>query len=452
MIARAALLLLLASEALALYTVGEVVMRVFPEPGNELVSAPVFVLVALVAFFAPAALDWFAVEGGKRATVITVLAFLVLYGALRLQYGHDLALWDFGWARDFVLETGKLRDWIAPVITSGFLLLLTWSWAAWRSRSELWLDNAPRALVVPFVVVTIALVVTAGSEQADVVTRGGVVFYGVALAALACSQLSQSGSSIGGFRAGGITTVMLAGTAAFAVLGVLLVGVLLDPLVDILSVPVIAVGKAVAWFVTYAIFVPIAWVLTNLFELIFSLLGVGESEPQEIEMPEPAIPVDGAEPLGEGDSVAARVTRYTLAGGMIFLGVAVVAAIIFVLAILRRRAAEAEPEGPESERAGSLGDDLREAARGLLRRDRRPEPSGEGVVRLYLDVLESARREGTPRGDAQTPHEFAPVLISAFHRDVTDEITAAFEYARYAGRPPDEATLADLRRRWENRD
>ncbi len=452
MIARAALVLLLASEALALYTVGEVVMRVFPEPGNELVSAPVFVLVALVAFFAPAALDWFAVEGGKRATVITVLAFLVLYGALRLQYGHDLALWDFGWARDFVLETGKLRDWIAPVVTSGFLLVLTWSWAAWRSRSELWLDNAPRALVVPFVVVTIALIVTAGSEQAEVVTRGGVVFYGVALAALACAQLSQSGSSIGNLRSGGITTVMLAGTAAFAALGVLLVGVLLDPLVDVLSTPAVAVGRAIGWFVTYVIFLPVAWVLTNLFELIFSLLGVGESEPREIEMPEASVPVDGAESLGEGDSVAARVTRYTLAGGMIFLGVAVVAVLIFILAVLRRRAAEPEREAPESERAGSLGDDLRDAARGLLRRDRRPEPAGEGVVRLYLDVLESARREGKPRSDAQTPHEFAPVLMSAFHRDVTDEITAAFEYARYAGRPPDEATLGDLRRRWENRD
>lgn len=452
MIARAALVLLLASEALAFYTVGEVVMRIFPEPGNELVSAPGFVLVAFVAFFAPAALDWFAVEGGRRATAITVLAFLLLYGALRLQYGHDLALWDFAWARDFVVETGKVREWIAPVITSGSLLLVTWSWAAWRSRSELWLDNAPRALVVPFIVVTIALVVTAGSEQAEVVTRGGVVFYGVALAALACSQLSQSGSSIGGLRGGGITTVMLAGTAAFAALGVLLVGVLLEPLVDALSTPALAVGKAIAWFMTYVIFIPIAWVITNLLEFILGLLGGGDSEPPEIQTPEPLAGAEAAGADGGGESLAARVTRYTLAGGMIFLGVAVVAAIIFILAILRRRAAEAEPEAPESERAGSLGDDLRDAARGLLRRERRREPSGEGAVRLYLDVLESARRQGTPRADAQTPHEFAPVLTSAFHRDVTDEITAAFEYARYAGRPPDEATLADLRRRWESRD
>ena len=452
MTARAALLLLLASEALAFYTVGEVVMRIFPEPGNELVNAPGFVLIAFIAFFAPAALDWFAVEGGRRATAITVLAFLVLYGALRLQYGHDLALWDFGWARDFVVETGKVRDWLAPVMTSGCLLLVTWSWAAWRSRSELWLDNAPRALVIPFIVVTIALVVTAGSEQAEVVTRGGVVFYGVALAALACSQLSQSGSSIGGLRSGGVTTVMLAGTAAFAALGVLLVGVLLDPLVDLLSTPALAVARGVAWFMTYVIFVPIAWVITNVFEFIFSLLGAGDSEPREIEPPGPLLGGEGAASEAEGESLRARVTRYTLAGGVIFLGVAAVAAIIFILAILRRRAADAEPEGPESERAGSLGEDLRDAARGLLRRERRPEPAGEGVVRLYLDVLESARREGKPRPDAQTPHEFAPVLISAFHRDVTDEITAAFEYARYAGRPPDEATIADLRRRWENRD
>ena len=70
-------------------------------------------------------------------------------------------------------------------------------------------------------------------------------------------------------------------------------------------------------------------------------------------------------------------------------------------------------------------------------------------MRLYLEVLESARQAGTPRAASRTPHEFAPALIDAFHRDVTDEITAAFEHARYAGRAPDPAALADLRRRWK---
>ena len=47
-----------------------------------------------------------------------------------------------------------------------------------------------------------------------------------------------------------------------------------------------------------------------------------------------------------------------------------------------------------------------------------------------------------------TAAEFAPELAETFHTPVTDEITAAFQEARYAGRDPDPRTLADLERRW----
>ena len=450
MIGRLAITLLLVAEALAFYTVGEVVMRILPERSNELVSAPGFVAVGLIAFLAPAALGWFAVEGRKRVLTLGVGGLVLLYAVLRLQYAHDLVLWDFGWVADFVVDTGKVKDWVPPVLVSSSLLLVTWVRAAWRARSEVWLGAAPRSLAIPFALVTVALLVTAASEQAEVVTRGGVVFYGVALAALACSQLSQSGGTIGGLRSGGVTMVMLVGTGAFAVIGVLLVGVLLDPLIDVLSTPVSVVGKALIWFLTWAVFFPIGWVLTHFFEFIFGLLGSGGSEQQQIQLPAPPPGAEGAEgPEDEGDSLAGRIARYSLAGGALFLGLAVVAGAIFILAILRRRAREDGEEFAESERTGSLGDDLRGAARNLFRRERRRELSGEGAVRLYLEVLESARRAGNPRDDAQTPQEFAPVLLNALHRDVTDEITAAFEYARYGGRPPDEATLTELRSRWE---
>ena len=453
MIARVAIALLLAAQALTVYTLGEVVMRIFPEQSNELVNAPAFVAYSYLAFLTPAALDWFAVEGARRGLAIGFVGVLVLYAILRLQYAHDLALWDFSWASDFVLSTGSVRDWVAPVLTSTFLLTVTWVWAAWRASSGVWLDHAPRAMVIPFALVTLALLVTVGSEQGDIVTRAGVVFYGVALAALACSQLSQSGSSIGGLRSGGVTTAMLIGTGIFAVLGVLLVGVLLEPIVDFFSTPVIIVGKAIGWFLTWVIFYPIAWVLTLFFEWFFSLLGGGDSEPRQIEIPDFGSEEGGGDGVEEeGESLASRVTRFTLAGGAIFLGIAFVVGILFVIAFLRRRSGEAGREAPESERVGNFGEDLRDAARNLFRRERRHDPAGEGAVRLYLDVLESASKAGKPRTGSQTAHEFAPVLLDAFHRDVTDEITMAFEYARYAGRPPDESTLTDLRRRWENRD
>lgn len=453
MIGRAAIALLLAAEALAFYTVGELVMRILPEPGNELVSAPAFVIVGFLAFLLPSAFDWFAIEGWKRIVSIGVLGLVVLYGAMRIQYAGDLYLWDFGWLVDFVTATGTVRDWVLPVMASGVLLVVTWARSGWRSRSGIWLETAPRSLAIPFALVTIALIVSAGSELSEIVTRAGVVFYGIALAGLATSQLSQSGSGIGGLRSGGVTTLMLAGTAAFAVLGVILIGIVLEPLINVLTPPAAAVGNAIGWFLTYAFFYPIAWVFTHILEFILSFLG-GDGEPPQIDLPEP--PEEATEAAGQGgdeaESLAERAARWGLAAGAIFLGVLGVAAVVFILAMLRRRDDEDDATGSESEHAGNLGDDLRDAARSLFRRDRgRPRPTGEGVVRLYQEVLESADRAGRPRAASQTPHEFAPILLNAFHRDVTDDITAAFEHARYSGRPPTEADLADLRRRWEQR-
>jgi len=451
-IGRAAIALLLAAEALAFYTIGEVVMRILPEPGNQLVSAPAFVVVGFLAFLLPSAFDWFAIEGWKRIVSIGALGLVVLYGAMRIQYAGDLFLWDFGWLVDFVTATGTVRDWVIPVITSSVLLLVTWARSGWRSRSGIWLETAPRSLAIPFALVTVALLVSAGSEQSEIVTRAGVVFYGIALAGLATSQLAQSGSGIGGLRSSGVTTLMLAGTAAFAVLGVILIGIVLQPLIDVLEAPATAVLEAIAWFITYAFFHPIAWVLTFVIDLILSFLG-GDGEPPEIQLPEPPVEATEAQGQGggEGESLADRAARWGLAAGAIFLGVLGVAAVVFILAMLRRRDDDDDSGSSESEHAGNLGDDLRDAARSLFRRDRRQRPTGEGVVRLYQEVLDSADRAGKPRAAAQTPHEFAPILLNAFHRDVTDDITAAFEHARYSGRPPTEADLADLRRRWEQR-
>jgi len=51
-----------------------------------------------------------------------------------------------------------------------------------------------------------------------------------------------------------------------------------------------------------------------------------------------------------------------------------------------------------------------------------------------IEVLQRAEATGYPREPGSTPNEFAPTLVTAFHTPVTDEITAAFEQARYAGR------------------
>lgn len=450
MIGALAVAALLAAEALAVYVFGELLSVILNESNREIVSAPVFVGFAFTAYFAPRVVDRFVADPGTRLLTVAGLGVVVLYGVLRLKYAQDLALWDFRWVADFVVDTGAIQDEIPPIVVSGLLLLAVWARSALRGLDEIWLEVVPRYLALPFALVTLALVLASGSDQAAVVARGGVVFYGVALGALAYSQLAQSGASIGEVRAGGVTTALLAGTAAFAVVGVLVVGVVLEVAIDVLREPVGLVFEGVLWFVMRVLLFPVIWVISTFVEWLFSLFGLGERSEAALELPAPLPPAEGEGAVEEeGDSLVARFGRYVLAGGALFIGLTVVLLVVIFLARLgRRRRGDDRPDA-ESERLGGLGDDLRDAARNLFRRDRGRATTGEGVVRLYLDVLEQAERVGVSRAESQTASEFAPVLSDAFHREVTSDITAAFEHARYAGRPPDPATLEDLRRRWQ---
>ncbi len=452
MIARAAIAALLAAEALAFYVAGELAARVLPEPHNAIAHGGAFVAVAYAAFLLPRAAGWFGLRGIARALALAAVALLALHAVLHLQYAGAPAFWDFRWALDFVTDPGAVGDMVPPVVVSAALLLGTWARSAWRARGEVWIDNAPRSLAAPFGLVTVALAIAAASgEAAPIVVRGGAVFYGVALTALACAQLSQGGATIGALRAGGVTAALLAAVAVFALAGVLLLGLFLDPILGALSTPAEAVGEGVMWFLTWTVLFPIGWLIVNLFEVLSELFGGGAP-------PEPVLPEPPPEGLDAQDPLAAardaegipRAGRYALAALALFLGLGVVVGILLLVARLRRDDGEGPRPAAESERIGGFGDDLRETARALLRRERRRPLPAEGVARLYGEVLEASRRAGAPREPARTPREFAPVLAGALGRaTATDGITAAFEQARYAGREPDAGALAELRRRWE---
>ena len=276
MIGALAVAALLAAEALAVYVFGELLSVILNESNREIVSAPVFVGFAFTAYFAPRVVDRFVADPGTRLLTVAGLGVVVLYGVLRLKYAQDLALWDFRWVADFVVDTGAIQDEIPPIVVSGLLLLAVWARSALRGLDEIWLEVVPRYLALPFALVTLALVLASGSDQAAVVARGGVVFYGVALGALAYSQLAQSGASIGEVRAGGVTTALLAGTAAFAVVGVLVVGVVLEVAIDVLREPVGLVFEGVLWFVMRVLLFPVIWVISTFVEWLFSLFGLGE--------------------------------------------------------------------------------------------------------------------------------------------------------------------------------
>ena len=453
MIAALAVAGLLAADALALYTFGELLAGGYVEGHRETPAAVLFVVVAFLGYGVPRVLDLWILGARKRLAVSAVIGVLVLYAALRITFASDLALWSFGWVEEFFLRYDAHGAVIGPLALGGILLLGAWARGSWRSSGEVWLEAVPRSLAIPFGLVTVFVVLATFGDRTGTVARGAVAFYGVALATLACSQLALSGATFGDLRAGSVTGALLGATGGVTVLGVVVVGVVFSVLADLFG-PVVTgpIADGVLWFVQYVIFFPVIWVIAQIVEGLFWLYdailrGGGDEEMREPPPEQPqGQPGSGIEPAS--DSALRRIGRYLFAGGILAGGV-VVAAIVIALAALRRhRGDTGRDESVESEQAGGLGEDLR-AALGLFRRGRssRP-PAGEGAVRLYLEVLQQAERSGVERPASRTASEFAPNLSSAFHTGVTDEITRAFEHARYAGRDPDPAALDDLRRRW----
>ena len=122
---------------------------------------------------------------------------------------------------------------------------------------------------------------------------------------------------------------------------------------------------------------------------------------------------------------------------------------IYLVARFRRRRRRLLEADFASARAGGLREDASDLLRSLFRRGTKEAPdSASAARRLYREVLAQAEHAGQARGAGETAEEFAPRLEETFHSGVTDEITAAFEQARYAGREPDARTVAELERRW----
>jgi hypothetical protein len=428
------------AEALALYVVAEWIASGYAE-GRHAVAWWGFVTVALVAFGLPRLAEWLALS--RRATYVLfgVVAYVVIYGILRIEYAHDLALWDLSWIGDFAGDSDAAVGEGAHAGVAAFLLLGLWARESTRSALEVDLEALPRSLGPLFATVTIVAILGAMTDRAGEVGRGAAGFYAVAVSALAFSQLSLSGATIGEVRAGGITATLLGGTIAVTVVCVGVVALLLGVVGPIVGPPLsAAVGGILA-----AILTPPAWALEWLFRHILSDkpldLPVQNLTRQPGEDPQP----EGKQHWGAVDFLAAGFRSVLIL--VLLVGAA---GVVMYFMRLRRRAGDREEAGPVRSSAGTIREDLASLFRSLRPGSRAGGlgPSA-GAARLYREVLQRAERTGHPRQPAETPSEFAPTLNTAFHASVTDEITAAYEQARYAGREPDSAALTALERRWQ---
>lgn len=445
MIAALAIAGAVAAECLAYYTLAELVGSGYDD-GQHAASALTFVVLGLAAYGWPRAVPILTASRRWGYALTVGGLMLALYAALRIEFAGDINVVNFVWLKDFVTDADAASQGNGDVPFAAMLLIIVIVRAAYVSGTEIDLERIPRQVGVPFVLVTAMLVLGAATQSAGLIARAGAAFYAFAVLALAFSQLGLSGASVGTLRAGGITAILMGGivTATLAALAVfaLLFGLLAPTL-----------GPMLSWTIEHLVtllLTPPAWLLDRLFRLL-SMLG-GPAPQQQIAQ---LIETGGAE-VGEGpDEGKGFWSKFAIVtvriGVLVVVALAITGVVALVLSLRRRNRERAAPT-PGHVPYGSFADDARSILRSLFRRERAPQPgpTDSAAIRLYRQVLASAEHRGHGRPPARTANEFAPTLADTFRDRITDEITAAFQEARYAAREPDAATLADLEKRWHS--
>ncbi len=443
MIAAAAVVAALAAEALAFYTGAELMAGLGTHETPHAMGGWLFVLLGLLAFGLMRAREELDLSPGVSAAIAGVVAYVAIVGSLRLSFEGDVAIWDLTWITDFARDAGDTVRGRFPLLFSAVLAVALWARSSSRAAEEIELELMPRTVGVPFLLVTTMVVIGAATDRSGEVARAGVAFYAVAVVALACSQLAMSGATIGELRAGGITAALLAATVGATILCVIVFGVLFG-----IAGPTIGaiLGRTIEIVLTI-ILTPFAWIIQSVMRLLF-----GDENPFANLAQEARQPIRGGDEAGGSDPSTFRTfinILFRMVGLVIVL--AILAGAVAWYMRLRRHPRRLHKELGDRSTSGSVGEDLRSLFGNILNRgsrSRAPAPASS-AERLYLETLDHARRSGLTREPGDTPEEIAPALRSALATPVTDDITAAFEQARYAGREPDARALADLEQRWQ---
>jgi len=440
-IAFAALIALLSAESLALYALAELLAASYGSGGA--VGWWAFLFAGFAGYGMPRVAEALGLAERKAAATTAVAGLVLIFLLVRTTYGG--APWDFHWLTSFIADANTGTSAGGYAIVGAVLLGAAWLRASSRSANGVDMQLVPRELGLPLVAVTTLIVLGAMFERGGEVGRAGAGFYAAAVLALACSQLALSGASLEDKEAGEILGALLGGTA-LAVIGALIVVTIALGILGPVLGPPLADGINLALTI---VLTPFAWAMEHLFRALIgnhfewpkidpgSLSPAGEPKPGQ---------ETSRNPVENGGLVVLRA--------ILILGIALAGYAVFRwVARIRNRSVEDRPGTSDVSASGNLRDDLGGLFRGLLRRPghaRTGAARGDRVGRLYRDVLDRSERSGRVRTPSRTPSEFAPELRQAFQAPVTDEITRAFEHARYAGRDPDPAMVEELERRWRS--
>lgn len=441
MIRLASITALMIGEALAFYVFAEWIAASYRGEDAHAIGAWAFILITLVAFSGPDFLRGFGLSDRAARITMVVVALVLFYVILRIEYVGDLRFYDLSWIKDSVVSPAASSNNGSRSIVGIVILLAAWVRASLKANDEIDLENVARQVALPFGVVTMVIILGAWADRAPEIARGAIFFYGFEVLALACSQLALSGATIGEVRSGGVISMLLAGTAGIVLVSLVGLTIFFAFVGPIIGPPL---GSALSTVLTIVL-TPIAWVLEKFFS---AFLGNAD----------PFTNINPAIIQGEPQKEAAKQAHHS---GLFDAGIYLLRALALLILLgllafgiwfvtkLRNRTREPQPADTAASRAGGLGDDLGSLFRSVFRRGpAREKRTIDGVSRLYRDVLDRAEQDARPRLAGETANEFAPVLADTFQSNVTDEITSAFVEARYAGREPDERTLKDLERRW----
>jgi hypothetical protein len=445
MIGRLAILASLLAEGLIFGTLAELLAASYERSDPHAVSAWAFCVVAVAGYGIPRLVEGFELSPRRGYALTGILGVLVIYALLRITLFGDIAVWQIGWIGDFLSDAQSTAEEGGHAIMGGILLIATWARATLRSADEIEMESIPRSVAVPFALVTTFVVLGAATDRSGEVGRVGAAFYVMAILSLVCSQLAMSGATFGELRAGSTAAILLAGTGVLAVVGLLFIALVTSVLGPYIG-PVISKATQVTLTI---ILTPFAWVLTRIFEALFA----GANPFPNITQNAAEVSREAGNPDEANPSAASKASLFLMRTVALLVMLAVVALLMTVFVRLRKRSADRLVDGREASAIGDLRTDLGSMYRSLLGR-RKPREPGEAsteATRLYLEVLAKAEQSGHGRPTGETAREFAPVLNQTFATPVTDDITKAFEAARYAGREPDARTIEELRRRWHDK-
>ena len=166
---------------------------------------------------------------------------------------------------------------------------------------------------------------------------------------------------------------------------------------------------------------------------------------------QPEEPVEEQRREPDNDDPAWTLPVRYIVGGLIVAGILLAALLLLSLLFRRYRRPDEEEDQQETEREGTLADDLSDLFGMLGDRFRRrsTRPSAIAIRRLYGEMLDRAADDGVERPSGTTPLQFAPALDARYRSNLPSDITLVFAESRYGARDVDDHVVRDLRARWD---